>query len=452
MTYVSRKRLLISQTVTCYFAKIGPSTRRALVFSVLLLLAVVAGGWLPTPVTFASPSIGTQSSNPNIPFPAHSIYAAETLIPNHISQFRQDDLVRGAYDAWKNSYLLPVPAKEGTLQMYRVSAGKKRKNKTYSEGQGYGMILAVYMAGYEPKAQVIFDGLWLFAKNHPRRIDKRFMAYQVPVSKNRRDSSFDGDCDMALAMLLANSQWGSSGRINYLEEALSLIRALMEMAIGKDSKLPMLGDWVKSNGKRYNQYSHRSSDIMPAHFKAFYKATGDKQWQEVVHRSKILIEHMQTSYSPDTGLLPDFMVGSSGMHTNYKPAVSRYLESKYDGQYFYNAARVPWRLSFDALLNNDAVSLVQVKRIAEWAVKKSGGRPLNIRPGYRLNGKRLGNDNYISKAFIAPLGIAAMATGEHQNFVNNIFDLCTTLPQDYYEDTIGLLCLLLMTGNCWLPT
>jgi len=72
-------------------------------------------------------------------------------------------------------------------------------------------------------------------------------------------------------------------------------------------------------------------------------------------------------------------------------------------------------------------------------------------PGYRLNGKRLGNDKYVSKAFIAPLGIAAMATNEHQNFVNKIFDLCTTLPQDYFEDTIGLLCLLLMTGNCWLP-
>jgi hypothetical protein len=145
------------------------------------------------------------------------------------------------------------------------------------------------------------------------------------------------------------------------------------------------------------------------------------------------------------------MVGSSGKHNKYKPAGSRYLESKYDGRYFYNAARVPWRLGFDALLNNDAASRAQVKRIADWAVKKSGNRPLKIGPGYRLNGKRLGNDKYVSKAFIAPLGIAAMTTGEHQNFVNTIFDLCTTLPQDYFEDTIGLLCLLLMTGNCWLP-
>jgi len=386
MSYVSRNRLHISQTISWYYSKIGSSTRWPLVL-LLLLLTVIAGGCQSTPVTsFASQSAGTQLPKPNIPFPAHNVYAAETLMPNHISQFRQDDLVRGVYDAWKNSYLLPVPAREGTLQMYRVSAGKKQTHKTYSEGQGYGMLLVVYMAGYELKAQDIFDGLWFFAKKHPSRIDKRFMSYQVPASRNRRDSAFDGDCDMALALLLANSQWGSSGQINYREEALSLTRALMERAIGKDSKLPMLGDWVKPNGKRYNQYSHRSSDIMPAHFKVFYEATGDKQWLEVVHRCNILIEHMQTSNSPKTGLLPDFMVGSFGIHTNYKPAGSRYLESKYDGQYFYNAARVPWRLGFDALLNNDAISLAQVKRIAEWAVKKSGDRPLKMGPGYRLNG------------------------------------------------------------------
>jgi hypothetical protein len=99
----------------------------------------------------------------------------------------------------------------------------------------------------------------------------------------------------------------------------------------------------------------------------------------------------------------------------------------------------------------DPVSLEQVKRIGYWVVQKSGGKPSNIGPGYKLNGRRLSNEKYLSKAFIAPFGIAVMATGDHQTFINHTFDLCVKMRQDYFEDTIGLLCLLLMTGNCWLP-
>ena len=55
-------------------------------------------------------------------------------------------------------------------------------------------------------------------------------------------------------------------------------------------------------------------------------------------------------------------------------------------------------------------------------------------------------------AFIAPLGLAVMTLKDQQRFVNRVFDLCVTVHQDYYEDSISLFCLLLMTGNYWLPT
>ena len=418
---------------------------------VLVLFVIVVSTCGPAPIILASDSSTPSQPKPQIPFPAQKLVLQGTSLPNHQNQNRQNDLVRKTYDDWKGNYLIPVKNDVGTTLMYRVSAGKSKRNKTYSEGQGYGMLLTVYMAGYDPQAQKIFDGLWLYAKMNPSRNDSRFMAYQVPISKNRRSSAFDGDCDMALALILADTQWKSSGTFNYRNEGLTLIKALLGKIIGNESNLPMLGDWVPPKGVRYNEYTHRSSDIMPAHFKIFHRVTGDPRWLEVIKRCQALVEHMQTTHSPETGLLPDFIVGSKGHPPEYRPASSRFLESIYDGDYYYNAARVPWRLGLDALLHGDPVSLIQLKRIANWAVTMSEGDPSRIGPGYKLNGKRLGNEKYVSKAYVAPFAVAAMSTIEYQNFINSAFDLCITLRQDYYEDTIGLLCLLIMTGNCWFP-
>lgn len=402
--------------------------------------------------TLASKSYENIDSEPRIPFPAHSQYDPETLQPNHISQERQDELLRTTYDNWKKRYLIPIDNHQKETVLYRVSAGKRKSKKSFSEGQGYGMMLTVYMAGHDPQAQELFDGLWLFSRSHPSRIDPRFMAYMVPTSKKRQDSAFDGDCDIAFALLLADTQWGSNGIINYRREALAVIEALMEKVIGHESQLPMLGDWVRQNGRGYNQYTTRSSDIMPTHFKLFYQATGNPQWQKVTQKSQNVIEYMQNQFSPQSGLIPDFIVSSTGKETSYKPAPARYLESAYDGEYYYNASRVPWRVGADALLNNDLVSRRQIQRIARWALQKSNGKPSSIRPGYKLNGKRINNEEYLSKAFIAPLGVASMTIADGQYFINEVFDLCIELQQDYYEDTIGIFCLLLLTGNCWLPT
>ena len=417
-----------------------------------ILLAIVISVHLPDCLaeTNQSATQDKNSSVPSIPFPAHTRFAPGVVQPNHISQQQQDGHIRSLYDVWKKNYLIPVKVSTSPSVLYRVSAGKTKRKKSYSEGQGYGMLLAVLMAGYDPHAQSIFDGLWLYSRKHQSRCNKRFMAYQVPVSRSRSNSAFDGDCDMALSLVMADFQWGSTGHVNYSKEGRLLVESLLAKVVGKKSLLPMLGDWVKQNGKKFNQYTIRSSDIMPAHFKVFSHTSEDRKWLDVTRQVQSLVEAMQTKYSPQSGLLPDFIIGYS--KTKYKPAYPRYLESAYDGHYYYNAARVPWRIGLDALLYQDPLSNLQLKRIADWVVRKSKNNPSNIRAGYELNGRGLKNGDYLSKAFIAPFGVAAMIDSNNQEFVNKVFDLCVTLPQDYFEDTVGLLCLLLITGNFWLPS
>ena len=71
--------------------------------------------------------------------------------------------------------------------LYRVAFGKPgtpAHNTTVSEGQGYGMVIVPLMAGHDPEAQTIFDGLWSYALTHRSCGDERLMLWRIP---NRRE-------------------------------------------------------------------------------------------------------------------------------------------------------------------------------------------------------------------------------------------------------------------------
>jgi len=386
------------------------------------------------------------------PFPQHIRYAPGTIRPNHLGAREQDKIVADMYDRWKKKYVVPVKNKKSNgPTMYRVTGGRRKPRHTFSEGQGYGMMIVAIMAGHDPRAKSVFDGLWAFARAHPSRIDGRLMAYKVPAPRNQSNSAFDGDCDIAYGLLLAHRQWGSAGVINYRAEALTMLDALLSSVIGPDSRLPMLGDWVKTNGRRYHQRTVRSSDIVPGHFRAFARAGNPDAWLQVLAASQAMVALIQSEVSPSTGLMPDFIVPRSRSDPRPKPAPRYFLEGTHDGRYYYNAARVPWRIGTDALVNGDPLSLAQTRKMAAWIVKATSGNPRLIKPGYRLDGRPLRAKPYFSKAFVAPFGVAAMTNPELQEFLNRTFDLIKNSAQDYYEDSLGLLCMLVMTRNFWDP-
>lgn len=401
---------------------------------------------------FLSVPVPLAATVPQHPFPQHLTYAPGTIRPNHRTQAQQDDDVRAAYEHWKASYLVTAGTAPDGSPLYRVTFGSSNPARTVSEGQGFGMIIVALMAGYDPSAQTIFDGLWKFSRAYPSSIDNRLMAWQVPLVPNSDASAFDGDCDIAYALLLADKQWGSGGAINYRVEAERVMDAILASTIGPTSRLPMLGDWVNPNGVKYNQYTPRSSDFMPDHFRAFGRATGNPAWGDVVAASQAALSSLQANHSPATGLLPDFIVPVSDTDPTPKPAPPNFLESAYDGDYYYNAVRDPWRIGTDALLNNDPVSLAQTRRISAWIQVATGGVPANIRAGYRLNGVPLPSSDYFTIVFAAPFGVAAMTEPSQQQWLNDIYDAVRSTREDYYEDSVTLLCLLVMTGNYWDPT
>ncbi len=402
------------------------------------------------------------------PFPQHLDYGPDSILPNQYPREWMDDDVRDFYDYWKQEYVVSAGADTTGNPMSRIAFGHhsevdENSNPLYpitvSEGQGYGMLITALMAGHDPDAQPRFDALLRFAERHPSHIDHHLMGWCVPKNnpvcqseddpQAETDSAFDGDADIAYALLLADRQWGSQGAIDYASMARTRIQAIMASTIGPNSRLPLLGDWVDPSGPIYNQYTQRTSDFMPETFRAFQQFTGNSAWRQVLDTTRATAFWLQRHFSRSAGLFPDFVVPRSPRNHKPKPAPSNFLEASTDGQYAYNAARVPLRFGLDALLNGNAASRHIARTISAWA-RNHHADPSHIVDGYNLNGYPL-PDRGFSSAFVAPLGVAAMTDPAHQDWLNQLYDRVNQEHENYYEDSLDLLSLLAMTGNFWRP-
>lgn len=380
-------------------------------------------------------SIGTFTGDPD--FGSHvQQYVDGTLLPSQYSQQQLDQIVGNYYDQWKSDWLRVDPGGNG----YRVVMDSQ--GRTTSEAQGYGMLVQAHMDGYNPDAQTIFDGLFRYSRANPSEGNPDLMDWAQPDAYGN-SSAFDGDADIAYALLAADAQWGSDGEINYLQEAITIINAMYDSTIGPQSHLPMLGDWVDPNGSQYNQWSVRTSDFMYDHFRAFEAATQTGAWDEVLAATQAVMTKLQQQSG--TGLVPDFVIVDPATG-DVSPAPDGFLEAN-DSDYWYNAGRVPWRLGTDAVLSGDAVSQAQAQMLSEFFQQSSAGDPSLIRGGYQLDGTPL--NSWSDPFFRAAVGVSAMTGSDaaDQAWLNEVFDSVATTHSNYYADSVSMLSMLVMSGN-----
>lgn len=386
-------------------------------------------------------------SDPRRPFPQR------LRLPGTRSRLGGDPLVHeeavlAAYQDWTESWLAQAPPATDGSPRYRVRTGGE-DSPTVSEGQGYGMVLVATMAGADPLAQARFDGLWRFAQDHASVRDPRLMDWHVPADEldegGADNSAFDGDADIAMGLLLADAQWGSDCGVDYRAAAARVLEGLQESAVGPDSRLPLLGDWVGVWEDDYDQWDFRSSDVMPAHFTAF--AALDPAWEDVREQSLLAAEAVERQLGPQTGLLPDFALDGGDGAWEARP---NYLEGPTDDDWSYNAVRAPWRLG-QAGLEGDERAASLALGMSRWAEQETGGDPTALRAGYRLDGGTLQGSGYWHPLFAATLGPAAMNDIHGQAWLDAIWAAVAAERHDYYSDTVSLLAMLVMTENTWLP-
>jgi len=338
------------------------------------------------------------------------------------------------YAAWKKKYVAPSSQVPGD---YKINFDKR--GTTVSEAIGYGMLITVTMAGVDPNAREIFDGLDRFRKRFHSSINPAFMSWKIAPNERppHTDSATDGDLDMALALLMAHQQWGDA---NYFREATDLIHNIGTTLVRPDFSL-RLGDWNDAPSQT------RPSDFMPTHFRAFQVATGDPLWGKVEDRCYAILNELQRKSAPTTGLVPDFAVEKQGV---WKPAKPMFLESKHDGEFYYNACRVPWRIGWAAVATGDIRAKKILERSMTWTIRHCDS-PEDFQAGYHLHGKGLRGGDYDTACFISPTGVAAQATG-HCAWMQGAFAYGIKSHEGYYEDSVNLLSLLVMSGRAWLPT
>jgi hypothetical protein len=190
---------------------------------------------------------------------------------------------------------------------------------------------------------------------------------------------------------------------------------------------------------------------MVDHARSFAAATGDSAWIGLLDRTYQIVSSLQSNHSPTTGLLPDFATDPLG---NPTPAPAGFLEGPNDGAYDYNACRDPWRLATDFVVSGEARGKTAVQKIDTWIRGATGGDPTQIRSGYQLGGSPSPGTDYLSMAFVAPLGVGAMVDSSNQSWLNSIWDLVVATPSTtdgYYENTLKLLAMIVMSGNWWAP-
>ncbi|MDX2170591.1 MAG: glycosyl hydrolase family 8 [Deltaproteobacteria bacterium] len=394
--------------------------------------------------------VGAPALGQNHPFGSHpQAYAAGSITPSHVGQTAQDQAVRDFYDAWKARYLKQTCGAGRFVVEARVSGG----NLTVSEAHGYGMLLAALMAGHDPDARTIFDGMFTFFREHPSVFTPYLMAWNQKRScgdAQGGDSATDGDLDIAYALLLADKQWGSCGPIDYAAEAANVLAAIDVGEVDGGDRYLRLGDWTAPSEPQYYNAT-RSSDFMPGHLRAFAAASGDAVWGDVLDHTYGVVDAIQVAHSPATGLLPDFIADPAGTPA---PVGAGFLEGPNDGAYDYNACRDPWRIATDFLVSGEPRAKTAVQRITTWARSATGNDPANIKSGYQLNGTLSPGADYRSMAFVAPLGVGAMTDASNQAWLNAIWDLVAVTPiedEGYYENTLKLLGMLVMSGNWWTP-
>lgn len=402
---------------------------------------LLCGSLLALHTAFAEP--------PARPFPQHTAYAEGTARPAGTSAADLDRETAAFYDTWKRRRLVPAKAPG---ELYVAFEGEDKKSDrdviSVSEGHGYGMIITALMAGHDPKAHDQFDGLFRFYKSHPSKNNPRLMSWrQDRNDSKRRDSASDGDLDIAYALLLADRQWGSGGGVDYLAEAKQLIDAILQSDINREISSVKLGDSIARDDPEY--CDTRSSDLMPDHFRAFARATGRHDWSAILDKSYAIMTAVQAAHSPEAGLIPDFIC-----HVQKAPVPARpkYLESKQDGAYSYNACRLPFRVALDFLISGEPRSREVLGRINRWIRQKTGGDPAKIASGYTLGGREIETDSQM--CFVAPLAVSAMVDAGNQAWLDALTGFVINSSKEdtgYYDSTIKVLSLIALSGNWWSP-
>ncbi len=274
---------------------------------------------------------------------------------------------------------------------------------SHSEGQGYGLLFAVYFNDRET-----FSQIWHWSKSNLQTRDDALFSWQYTVNKGVTDvnNASDGDILIAWALLQAAQKWNGN---RYLQEAHAILGDIRNKLIqswqGYQVILPAEhGFMTKSDNITINL----SYWVFPA-FLAFMAVDTDPVWGKLIASGLFLSNYAQYG---------QWQLPADWLQLGDVPVLS----SKKPPLFGYEAIRIPLYLGWAGLRPPGVI-----KRLVRYVEVSQG------RLGYLSPTVNLSNNHFAEYA--APPGFIAV----YQQLAKIRVPLPQKEDKDYYSRSLNLL-------------
>ncbi|MBN2202543.1 glycoside hydrolase [bacterium] len=312
-----------------------------------------------------------------------------------------------------------------------------------SEGQSYGMMIAVQMDKKEE-----FDRLWKWARTymqHPSGPRQGYFAWQLRTDGTVMDpnSASDGEEYIVTALFFASARWGDGeGIFDYRAEAQAILDAMLSKADSADEDSVVTNMFNREHKQVVFVPTGFADDITDPsyHLPAFYEIwalRADREnafWKAAADTSR---SFFRKALHPVTGLSPDYA------HFDGTPAD---LWSSGHGDFRFDAFRTIMNIAVDhAWFEKDPWQAGACNRLQGFFRSKGMDRYVNQ---YTLDGKPLSREN--SGALVAANAVASLAATDpgRVDFVKALWD--QKVPDGkyrYYDGLLHMIALLHVSGN-----
>ncbi|MBL8159054.1 hypothetical protein JNJ66_01210 [Candidatus Saccharibacteria bacterium] len=243
----------------------------------------------------------------------------------------------------------------------------QQNNLTTSEGQSYTMLRAVWMDD-----RPTFDKAWAWTKQQLQHQDDKLFAwrwgqkpdgsYGILTEQGGQNAAADADIDIALALLMAENKWQSSG---YRQEALPIIEGIwneevMEIA----GRLYLLGNDLEKTADKPTVIVNPSY-YAPYAFRAFALVDSEHDWSRLVGDGYALLTAASSQpLGPgrSANLPPDWVLVNK---TTGK--LSAPTQPGLTTNFSYDAMRTVWRVALDYEWHRDRRAKTLISRFSHLA-------------------------------------------------------------------------------------
>ncbi|HTQ08091.1 MAG TPA: glycosyl hydrolase family 8 [Polyangiaceae bacterium] len=369
--------------------------------------------WLDD-ITFFSgdcPNMVTSPSNgsPAKAFPQNASMVGSCPVATNAKVFAAD--IATAYATWTKNF----------VQSGGKIVAPEQSGHVTSEAIGYGMLIAAAMGDKNA-----FDAFWGYAKSNGA--SGGLMNWEDGGS----GSATDADLDQAYALLMAAAQWPSGG---YDGNSLGSRIASADVSGG-----------TLTGGSQFSSANYNPSYFAPAAMRKLSALSG------FVNQNYTLVNN--NIKASTAGVPTDWADKSSGAPSGPGGAqVTSDIQDGNNGAMGYDAARVPFRLALDACLNSGDTSGLSAI-VTYFAGKYDSGASIDLMKAgwYKKTDGPFSTAKDIQGSFIGPMGAAGMAM-KNQAMLDRAFRTILDILESgdfnhtYFPSTVGLLTLLMMSGN-----